>query len=199
MEIFTKLFGRRNPIERMSADELREMEIRLNHRIDSVNNEVKPLDLKISALFEQAKATKSKNEEINLARRIKTISQKKEMKLAALAQLEKELGAVSNLLILKEHERDLKTAGVWDRIKNINPEDLENWLIKEKITATNREELISTVTEMTTQAMKTGIEPEDDIADILDVIHTMKSEEYSPDIDKISHSQQIELKRRRFE
>lgn len=199
MEIFTKLFGRRNPIERMSADELREMEIRLNHRIDSVNNEVKPLDLKISALFEQAKATKSKNEEINLARRIKTISQKKEMKLAALAQLEKELRAVSNLLILKEHERDLKTAGVWDRIKNINPEDLENWLIKEKITATNREELISTVTEMTTQAMKTGIEPEDDIADILDVIHTMKSEEYSPDIDKISHSQQIELKRRRFE
>lgn len=199
MEIFTKLFGRRNPIERMSADELREMEIRLNHRIDSVNNEVKPLDLKISALFEQAKATKSKNEEINLARRIKTISQKKEMKLAALAQLEKELRAVSNLLILKEHERDLKTAGVWDRIKNINPEDLENWLIKEKITATNREELISTVTEMTTQAMKTGIEPEDDIADILDVIHTMKSEEYSPDINKISHSQQIELKRRRFE
>jgi hypothetical protein len=199
MEIFTKLFGKKNPIERMDVDELREMEIRLNHRIDSLNSEVKPLDLRISALFEQAKATKSKNEEINLARRIKTISQKKEMKLAALAQMEKELRAVSNLLILKEHERDLKTAGVWDRIKNINPEDLENWLIKEKITATDREGLISTVTEMTTQAMETGIEPEEDIEDILTVIRTMKSEEYLPDIDKISHSQEIELKRHRFE
>lgn len=199
MEIFTKLFGRKNPIELMHADKLREMEIRLDHKIDSLNSEVKPLESKISALFEEARATKSKNEEINIARRIKTISQKKEMKIAALAQLEKELRAVSNLLIIKEHERDLRTAGVWDRIKDVNPEDLENWLVKAKINATDREGLISTVTEMTTQAMEMGNEPDDDIKDILDAIHTIKNEEYSPDIEKTLHSQDIKMEKRRIE
>ena len=68
-----------------------------------------------------------------MARRIKTISQKKEMKTAAQAKLDKELRAVSNILILKEHKADLQAAEVWEKVKKLEPEKLENWLVTQNL------------------------------------------------------------------
>ncbi len=181
VKIFSKLFGSRNPLESMKADELKVMEIKLNRKIEDLRNDIRQIESEIQILFEKARSARDKSEEISIARRIKTLAQKKDMKLAAQAQLEKELRAVSNVLILKEHEEDLKAAGVWEKVKGLDPEELESWLISKNLEARSRDELVSTVVEMTSMAMRTGISYEDDLDDILDAIRAVKEGEMEPE------------------
>lgn len=181
MGFFSKLFGSKNPVEAMDIDELRVMEIKLNSKIEDLQNEVRQIENEIQMLFEKARATKLRSEELSLARRIKTLAQKKEMKLNAQAQLEKELRAVSNVLILKEHEEDLRTAGVWENISKLKPEQLESWLITKNLRAKDRDELVSSVVDMTSMAMETGVSYEEDLDDILDTIRAVKKGDMEPE------------------
>lgn len=179
MGFFSKIFGSKNPIESMSIDELKIMEIKLTNKIEELQAEVRNIEKEIQILFEKAKNAKSKSEEVSLARRIKTLLQKKEMKLNAQAQLEKELRAVSNLLILKEYEEDLKSAGVWDKLRKLDPEELEKWLISKNLEAKNRDELVSSVIEMTSMAME--VDYEEDLDEILDAIRAVKEGNMEPE------------------
>mgnify|MGYP000958650081 FL=1 len=180
MGLFSRLFGARNPVDSMSPKDLRIMEIQLTRRIDEIAGEAKRVDGEIALLLEKARSPLSKNEEISLARRIKTLSQKKEMKLAAHAQLDKELRAVSNILILKEHEADLKSAGVWNQVKDLEPDVLEDWLIKKNLEGQSRSDLITTITQMTSSAMSTGVEEDEDLDEILGVIRAVKDGSLDP-------------------
>lgn len=181
MGFLSKLFGSKNPVESMKVEDLKIMEIKLNSKIEDLQAEIRRIDDEIKILFEKAKEVKSKSEELSLARRIKTISQKKDMKMSALAQLEKELRAVSNLLIIKEHEADLKSAGIWGNISKLKPEELEKWLISKNLKAKDREELITSVIEMTSTAMSAGVEHEEDLDEILDAIRAVKEGDLAPE------------------
>ena len=181
MGLLSSLFKARNPIETMSIKDLRIMEIQLTHRIDEIASEAKRVEAEITLLLEKARSITSKNEEISLARRIKTLSQKKEMKLAAHAQLDKELRAVSNILILKEHEADLKSAGVWERIKNLEPDALEDWLVEKNLEGQSRSDLITTITDMTSSTISTGVEDDEDLDDIISVIRAVKNRSIEPE------------------
>ena len=184
MGLFSRLFGARNPVDSMSPKDLRIMEIQLTRRIDEIAGEAKRVDGEIALLLEKARSPLAKNEEISLARRIKTLSQKKEMKLAAHAQLDKELRAVSNILILKEHEADLRSAGVWNQVKDLEPDVLEDWLIKKNLEGQSRSDLVTTITQMTSSAMSTGVEEDEELDEILDVIRAVKEGSLEPtDVD----------------
>ena len=184
MGLLSRLFGVRNPVDSMSPNDLRVMEIQLTRRIDEVAGEAKRVEVEIALLLEKARSPLSKNEEISLARRIKTLSQKKEMKLAAHAQLDKELRAVLNILILKEHEADLRSAWVWNRVKDLEPDALEDWLIKKNLEGQSRSDLITTITQMTSSAMSTGVEEDEDLDEILSVIRAVKDGSLDPtDVD----------------
>ncbi len=193
MGLLSRLFGAKNPVDSMNPEDLRIMEIQLTRRIDEVSAEAKRVDGEIALLLEKARSPLSKNEEISLARRIKTLSQKKDMKLAAHAQLDKELRAVSNILILKEHEADLKSAGVWNHVKDLEPDALEDWLIKKNLEGQNRSDLITTITQMTSSAMSVGVEDDEDLDDILGVIRAVKDGSLDPaDVDLDTDRQEYE-------
>ena len=180
MSLLSRLFGARNPVDSMSPKDLRVLEILLTRRIDEIAGEAKRGDAEIELLLEKARSPLSKSEEISLARRIKTLSQKKEMKLAAHAQLDKELRAVSNILILKEHEADLRSAGVWNQVKDLEPAALEDWLVKKNLEGQNRSDLITTITQMTSSAMAIGVEEDEELDEILHVIRAVKDGSLDP-------------------
>ena len=181
MGIFSKRFGSKDPIDSMKTEDLRVMEIKLNRKIEELQAEVRATESEVAKLFEKAKAAKSKSEELTLARRIKTVSQRKEMKIAAQAKLDKELRAVSNMLILKEHQADLQATGVWDKVKKLEPEKLENWLVNQNLEAQDRDEIVSSIIDMTSTAMLTGVEQEEDLDDILSAIRAVKDGDLDPD------------------
>ena len=160
-------------LDSLKIKDLRLMEIKLNKKIDDLNEEIKSIGATTQSLFLKARETKTHSEEISLANRIKTLSQKKEMKQNAVIQLEKELRGVGNLLILKENERDLKEAGAWKKLNKMNPEKMEKWLTSKTLEQRNRQELMDDIVSMTSGAME-SVDYDEDLDDILDTIREVK-------------------------
>ena len=84
-------------LDSIKIKDLRLMEIKLNKKIDDLNIEIKSIGERTEYNFQKAKETKTQSEELTLANRIKTLSQKKQLKQNAVIQLEKELRGVINL------------------------------------------------------------------------------------------------------
>ena len=175
MGFLSSLFGGGNPIDSLSLDELKITEIQLNKKIDDIHAEVRRIDQDVQRTYDLAKESTSKSEEVSYARRIKTNLQKKEMKLSTQAQIEKDLRAVSNILILKEREKDLP-ADVVRKLKKLDPEKMEKYLIGKNLDTMNDDAQINSIIDMTSGTMEVGVEPEDDLTDILDTIRTGKEE-----------------------
>ena len=175
MGFLSSLFGGGNPIDSLSLDELKITEIQLNKKIDDIHAEVRRIDQDVQRTYDLAKESTSKSEEVSYARRIKTNLQKKEMKLSTQAQIEKDLRAVSNILILKEREKDLP-ADVVRKLKKLDPEKMERYLIGKNLDTMNDDAQINSIIDMTSGTMEVGVEPEDDLTDILDTIRSGKEE-----------------------
>jgi len=160
-------------LDSLKIKDLRLIETKLNKKIDEVNDEIRLISTTIDGLFQKARETTTKSEEISIANRIKTINQKKEMKQSAVIQLEKELRGVSNLLILKENEKDLKESGAWKKINKMKPEKIEKWLTSKKLQQINRQDLISDIVTMTSEAME-NVDYDEDLDEILETIRDVK-------------------------
>ncbi|MFA4826343.1 MAG: hypothetical protein WC593_14420 [Methanoregula sp.] len=173
MGFLSSLFGGGNPIDTFSLDELKVTEIQLNKKVEEIHAEVRRIDQQVQHTYDQAKASTSKSEEVSYARQIKTLLQKKEMKLSSLGQIDKDLRAVSNLLILQEREKDLP-ADVVRKLKKLDPEKMEKYLIGKKLDTMNDDAQLNAIIDMTSSTMEVGVEEEDDISDILDTIRSGK-------------------------
>jgi len=160
-------------LDSLKIKDLRLMEIKLNKKIDDLNDEVRATETTIMKLFEKARETKTKSEEITIANRIKTLNQKKDMRQSAVIQLEKELRVVSNLLILKENERDLKKSGAWKKLEKMKPEKMEKWLTSKTLEQRTRQDTISTIVSITSEAME-SVDYDEDLDDILETIQEVK-------------------------
>lgn len=176
MGFLSSLFGERNPIDRFSHDDLKVTEIQLNKKVEEIHSEVRRIDQEVQRNYDKAKAAASASEEVSYARHIKTLLLKKSAKLSTQAQLEKELRAVTNILILKERENDLP-AGILTKIKSIRPEVMEQYLLSMNLDEMEGDEQITTIISMTSRAMETGVETEEDLSDILATIRTGKAPE----------------------
>ena len=173
MGFLSSLFAGGNPIDTISLDDAKITEIQLNKKVDDIHAEVRRIDQEVQRTYDLAKESSSKSEEVSYARRIKTLLQKKEMKLSSQAQIEKELRAVSNVLILKEREKDLP-ADVVKKLKKLDPEQMEKYLIGKKLDTMNDDAQINAIIDMTSSTMEVGVEEEDDLTDILDTIRSGK-------------------------
>jgi thiamine phosphate synthase YjbQ (UPF0047 family) len=169
----SSLFGGGNPIDTFSIDELKVTEIQLNKKVETIHAEVRRIDQEVQRTYDLAKESSSKSEEVSYARQIKTFLQKKEMKLSSLAQIDKDLRAVSNILILKEREKDLPV-DVVRKLKKLDPEKMEKYLIGKKLDTMNDDAQIDAIIDMTSSTMEVGVEAEDDLGDILDTIRAGK-------------------------
>jgi len=172
---------RKNPIEKLSRDKLREMELRLKVKSEKLTGEVSEIEAQVQHLFQKSKEARSRLEEISLANRIKTLAQKKDLKESAHAELEKELRAVSNLLIIKEHEADLRAAGVWEPLQKAPPEELEKYLIEMKLKAEDRQATVRMATDLTSSMLKPAAEHEEGLEDILAVMREVREGKLEPE------------------
>ena len=189
MGFLSSLFGGGNPIDTLSLDDLKITEIQLNKKVDDIHAEVRRIDLDVERNYDLAKKSTSQSEEVSYARRIKTLLLKKEGKLASQAQIEKELRAVSNLVILKEREKDLPS-DVVKKLKKLDPDQMEKYLIAKKLDTMNDDAQIDAIIDMTSGTMEVGVEPEEDLTEILDTIRAGKegSDIVSPDPVRIKKS-----------
>jgi hypothetical protein len=173
--LLSSLFAGGNPIDTLSLDDLKVTEIQLNKKVEDIHAEVRRIDQDVQRNYDLAKKSTSQSEEVSYARRIKTLLLKKEGKLASQAQIEKDLRAVSNLVILKEREKDLPS-DVVKKLKKLDPEQMEKYLIGKKLDTMNDDAQIDAIIDMTSGTMQVGVEPEEDLTEILDTIRAGKED-----------------------
>lgn len=186
-----KLFWRRKTIDAIPIKELKAGEAQLTARIKNIQNEITDLEIKKSQLWEQAKKTKSRDEEISIARKIKGTSDEQKMKRDAQARLEKQRHAVSNIIIARDHNEDIRDSSL-----DIDPENVENWLAENKVKAEEQARKSSMIIEYTSSSMSTNSidEVDEELQDILDVISTSKEEYLSPDLSQKTVDEKIGMK-----
>ena len=169
--IFSK---NKNPLD-MPLNKINESKIKLDIQIKKLEGELSKIDNQVIALFEKAKISKNKSEELTIATKIKTLSQRKKQLQNSHALINKQVRFVDNLSVLKENEAILKSTPMWEVLKNMSPEMLEKHLIDMKIDNETVIETLNNSIGITTDMMESASEEHDgDIANILDAIHAVK-------------------------
>ena len=162
----------------MPLDKLKESKIKLDIQIRKLEDEIANIDNQITALFEKAKMAKSKSEELTIATKIKTLSQKKKQLQNSHALLNKQMRLVDNLLVIKENEAILKSTPLWDTLSKMSPEELERALIDLRLDSENVINTLNVALGITDDALSMASEEHDeDIEEILKTIHAVKEGE----------------------
>jgi len=170
-------FRSKNPLD-MPLDKIRESKIKLDVKIKKLEEEILQIDNQITMLFERAKETKSKSEELTIATKIKTLNQRKKQLQNSHALLNKQMRFIDNLLIIKENEEILKSTPLWSMLRSMSPAELERHLINMRIDSENLIGTLNNALGITDNMLDSASEEHDeDIEDILSTIHAIKEGE----------------------
>jgi hypothetical protein len=182
----SSLFERGNPINSISLDDLKIAEIQKIKKVDDIHAEIRRNDQEVQRYYSLAKETTSRSEEISYAGRIKTLLLQKDAKLSTQAQLEKELRVISNIIIIKEQEKDLP-AGVIKKLLSLSPEEMERKLIEISLDRADQTKTLEYLGGMTSGSIGASVEQDEDgLADILGTIREGKNQSAPPNIEKAS-------------
>lgn len=78
-----------------------------------------------------------------LAQEIKQLDTEARLKLKNFSTINKQHMFVSNLIVVKKYEQDLKKNKIWDKIGNIGSENFESALIKTNLSGKEFEEVLN--------------------------------------------------------
>jgi hypothetical protein len=179
---FKNLFSKnKNPLD-MPLSKLKESKIKYDIQIKKLEDDLSKIDNQIIILFEKAKNSKSKSEELTIATKIKTLGKRKKQLQNSHALLNKQIRFVDNLLIIKENEAILKSTPLWNTLNSMSSEELEKHLIDMKVNSENIVGTLNNVLGITDDMLSSASEEHDeDIADILNTIHAVKEGELDID------------------
>ncbi len=123
------MFGRKNTIEKLSLRELQGEEIRLKNRLERLKKDINQIEKKKKQLFQEGIGA-DKLKKRMLAQEIKGLDMEQKLKLKDFTTAQKQYILVKNLIIVKKYEKELRKVGIWSKLANVEPEQLEQALIK---------------------------------------------------------------------
>jgi len=139
MAILEKFFG--TPVDRLKLKDLQTEEMRLQNHIEIGRKEIQKLDKKKKDLFKQGVGADLIKKKM-LSQEIKHCDTQSQMKIKQFMIMHKQYMFVSNLVIMKKFEKELKQTPLWKKITNIDPAQFENALIHVNLKGKNFEEIL---------------------------------------------------------
>jgi len=139
MAILEKFFG--TPVDRLKLKDLQTEEMRLQNHIEIGRKEIQKLDKKKKDLFKQGVGADLIKKKM-LSQEIKHCDTQSQMKIKQFMIMHKQYMFVSNLVIMKKFEKELKQTPLWKKITNIEPAQFENALIHVNLKGKNFEEIL---------------------------------------------------------
>jgi hypothetical protein len=134
MALMDKLFGRKKSIKDLSTTDLQTEKIRLEEQERRVNKTLEKLEGDKSKLFRQGASEASKRQKVILARKIKELDEESKIQDRKSAMLSKQIRVVNRLVSMKRKESELREAGLWSTISEMDPVALETMLTEGKVT-----------------------------------------------------------------
>ncbi len=123
------MFGRKNTIEKLSLRELQAEEIRLKNRLERLKKDINQIEKKKKQLFQEGIGADKLKKKM-LAQEIKGLDMEQKLKLKDFTTAQKQYTLIKNMIIVKKYEKELRKVGVWEKLANVEPEQLEQALIK---------------------------------------------------------------------
>ena len=130
----TNLFSSKlDKIEKLSTNQLEDEKIRLQTVQEGFIGEVKSLEEKKRALFEQGRKKKSTLEKQSMAVQIKQVDDEAKDVIKANNIISRQILVTGKLLQIKRRENLLKSEGLWGMISTVEPEQLEKFMLDVKV------------------------------------------------------------------
>jgi len=108
---------------------LMEEEIRLKNQLERTKKEIEKLEKTKKKKFEEGIGADKLTKKI-LAQEIKQLDMQAKLNLKNFETLHRQYTFVSNLVVIKKYEKQLKETKLWDKLTTIPPEVLESALIR---------------------------------------------------------------------
>ncbi|UUX92873.1 hypothetical protein [Methanoplanus endosymbiosus] len=151
MRIF-QFKGKNKELYELPLNVLKIRDVHLSKKSDELGYEIFLIEDRIKELYKEAGNSETESEEVSIARRIESLIYRREIKLSSQISLENEYRALSNLIVLKEHENDLKNAGIWNSLSGANPERLESWLSRMNLRDKDHNGIIGEIISITSES-----------------------------------------------
>ena len=121
-------FIRGNSVERLNIRELKEEEMRLQNHVELARKEITKIEKQKKDVFKQGVGADLIQKKI-LAQKLKQLDMQAQLKFKGFMTMNKEYMFISNLVVIKQYEKELKQSPIWSKITNIDPSNFESNLI----------------------------------------------------------------------
>lgn len=135
------IFGRKNTIEKLSLRELQAEEIRLKNRLERLKKDLNQIEKKKKQLFQEGIGADKLKKKM-LAQEIKSLDMEQKLKLKDFTTAQRQYTLIKNLIIVKRYEKELRKVGIWEKLSNVEPEQLEQALIKINLDGKEFDEMV---------------------------------------------------------
>ncbi|MFY9194163.1 MAG: chromosome assembly protein [Methanoculleus sp.] len=119
---------RKNPVDKIKVRELQGEEIRLKNQIERARKEINKLEKEKKVRFQEGVGADLLKKKM-LAQEIKQLDMEVKLKTQKFMAMHKQFMFISNLIVIKQFEKELKNTPFWDKITHIPPEQFESALI----------------------------------------------------------------------
>lgn len=135
-------FIRGNSVDRLKTRELKEEEMRLQNHIEIARKDIQKIEKQKKDIFKQGVGADLIKKKM-LAQQLKHLDMQAQLKIKAFMTMHKQFMFVSNLVIVKQYEKELKQSPIWSKITNIEPSKFENALIGVNLKGKSFEEVLN--------------------------------------------------------
>ncbi len=135
-------FIRGNSVDRLNTRELKEEEMRLQNHIELARKDIQKLEKQKKDLFKQGVGADLIKKKM-LAQQLKHLDMQGQLKIKQFMTMHKQFMFVSNLVIVKQYEKELKQNKMWSKITNIEPSKFESALINVNLKGKSFEEVLN--------------------------------------------------------
>ncbi len=135
-------FIRGNSVDRLNTRELKEEEMRLQNHIELARKDIQKLEKQKKDLFKQGVGADLIKKKM-LAQQLKHLDMQGQLKIKQFMTMHKQFMFVSNLVIVKQYEKELRQNKMWSKITNIEPSKFESALINVNLKGKSFEEVLN--------------------------------------------------------
>ena len=139
MRLFDKIKG--NPIEKMKTSEIMGEEIRLKNQIERIRKDINRLEKDKKKKFQDGIGSDLIKKKM-LTQEIKQLDMEGKLKMKNFTALHKQYTFITNLITIKKSEKQLRNTPVWEKLSNVQPEQLESVLIKMNLEGKTFDEMV---------------------------------------------------------
>jgi hypothetical protein len=135
-------FIRGNSVDRLNTRELKEEEMRLQNHIELARKDIQKIEKQKKDLFKQGIGADLIKKKM-LAQQLKHLDMQAQLKIKGFMTMHKQFMFISNLVVVKQYEKELKQNQIWSKITNIDPSKFENALINVNLKGKSFEDVLS--------------------------------------------------------